>query len=275
MVERSYNERIHFTGAINPGMSGGPTVTAEGRIVGVNVAKLFGSDLVSFLVPARFAVALLQRAQESEPPSPKELRAEIGRQLGVWQAGLYKSVGEQGFRAIAFGPYQAPESAAPWFSCWAQTNSGQVPPPRASINGTNCSSDTRLFVAADLNTGLIRLGHSYFRTVDLNQFQFAAFVSQQSQSPWTGGYSKKWFTPQRCHEDFVTTSAPGDRPALRAVWCARAYREFEGLYDVSLMAITQDSSSEALVSRLSLQAVSYDNATALTRRFLEALQWKK
>ena len=28
LVERSYNERIHFTGALNPGMSGGPAVTA-------------------------------------------------------------------------------------------------------------------------------------------------------------------------------------------------------------------------------------------------------
>ena len=28
LVEKSYNERIHFTGALNPSMSGGPTVTA-------------------------------------------------------------------------------------------------------------------------------------------------------------------------------------------------------------------------------------------------------
>ena len=28
LVDKSYNERIHFSGALNPGMSGGPTVTA-------------------------------------------------------------------------------------------------------------------------------------------------------------------------------------------------------------------------------------------------------
>jgi serine protease Do len=38
LVGHSYNERIHFTGALNPGMSGGPTVTADGLVVGVNVA---------------------------------------------------------------------------------------------------------------------------------------------------------------------------------------------------------------------------------------------
>jgi serine protease Do len=39
-----------------------------------------------------------------------------------------------------------------------------------------------------------------------------------------------------------------------------------------LIAITQDHGSEALVSRLSLQAVGYDDAMALGQRFLEALQ---
>ncbi|MGO8914406.1 MAG: serine protease [Stellaceae bacterium] len=275
LVERSYNERIHFTGAINPGMSGGPTVTAEGRVAGVNVAKQLGGELVSFLVPARFAAALLERARGAEPLQPAAFRAEIGRQLAQWQERLYESFGERGFRPVGFGPYQAPESAAPWFTCWAQTNAGQVPKPRASVDTTTCNSDTRLFIASDLNTGLIHLAHSYLRTVDLNQFQFAAFLSQQSQAPATGGFARKWLTQQRCHEDFLVAAPAGAHPALRAVWCARAYREFAGLYDVSVTAITEDRGSEALVSRLSLQAVGYDAAVRLTRRFLEELQWTR
>src|SRR5262249_59386101 len=62
LVDRSYNERIHFSGAINPGMSGGPTVTADGHAVGINVSKQLGGELVSFLVPARFAATLLASA---------------------------------------------------------------------------------------------------------------------------------------------------------------------------------------------------------------------
>ncbi len=185
-VERSYVQRIHFSGAINPGMSGGPTVTAEGRIAGINVAKQLGGELVSFLVPARFAAALLGRAMETAQ-APADLRAEIGRQLTIWQAGLYETADRLGFRSSTFGPYEAPESAAPWFTCWAQTNAGQFPKPRASIDTTRCNSDTQLFVASDLSTGVISLTHSYFKSVDLNQFQFAAFLSQQNQPQWIGG----------------------------------------------------------------------------------------
>jgi serine protease Do len=275
-VERTYNERIHFTGALNPGMSGGPAVSADGRVIGVNVAKQFGGELVSFLVPGRFAAALLRRVQDDEPPAAQDFRAEIGRQLAAWQADLYKAMGDKGFRAVTFGPYRAPETVAPWITCWAQTNAGAVPKPRASVNSTNCNSDTRLFIANDLNTGQIQLSHSYVRTVDLNQFQFATFLSQQSQPRLIGGGAqRKWYTQQRCHEDFVVTSAAHDRPPLRVVWCAHAYREFDGLYDISVMAVTQDRGNEALVSRLSLQAVSYDDAVALGKRFLEAVQWNE
>jgi serine protease Do len=286
LVARSYSERMHFTGALNPGMSGGPAVTAEGLVVGVNVAKRTGVELVSFLVPARFAVALLQRVRDNPPPYPlaregvgsegMDFHAEIGRQLAAWQAGLYKSFDEQGFHSIALGPYQAPEPTAPWFSCSAQTNTDAVPRPRASINAMTCRGDTSLFVAGDLTTGTIQLSHSYVTTADLNQFQFAAFLSRQSQPPMLiSGAFRKWRTAQRCHEDFVTTAAvqqPPSRPLLRVVWCAQAYRDFAGLYDVALTAVTQDRGTEALVSRLSLQAIGYDEAVALTKRFLEAVQ---
>ena len=274
-VERSYNERIHFSGAINPGMSGGPTVSAEGRVVGINVAKQLGGELVSFLVPARFAAALLERAQGKTIAPPGDLRAEIGRQLTAWQARLYQEISEFGFRSAALGPYFAPESAAPWFTCWAQTNADQRPKPRATVNTTTCNSDTRLFVANDLNTGLIHLAHSYLRDIDLNQFQFATFLSQQYQLFWFGGWAKKWQTPSQCHEDVIAAARADEHPLLRALWCVRAYRAFEGLYDVSVVAVTEDRGNEALVSRLSLQGVSYENGMTITRHFLDSVRWTK
>jgi hypothetical protein len=47
------------------------------------------------------------------------------------------------------------------------------------------------------------------------------------------------------------------------------------LYDVVATATTQNSNSEALVVQLSLQAVSYDNAVALTKQVFEGVQWTK
>jgi len=98
-------------------------------------------------------------------------------------------------------------------------------------------------------------------------------LTQQSQLRLVGGGPfRKWYTPQQCYDDFVATAASHDRLPLRVIWCAQAYREFGGLYDVALTAVTEDNGSEALVSRLGLQAVGYDDAVALSKRFLEAVQ---
>jgi hypothetical protein len=255
-------------------MSGGPTVSAEGQVVGVNVATRRGGQLLSFLVPARYAAALLQRVREEK--TPPDLRAEIGRQLAAWQSALHRSFAEKGFRSTALGPYLAPETVAPWFNCWANTNAGATPRPRASINSINCKADTAVYVAPDLNTGAIQIDHSYVKAIDLNQFQLATLLTQMSQPRLVGGGPfRKWYTPQRCHEDFVGAAAASENPPLRVIWCAQAYREFEGLYDVALIAVTQDQGSEALVSRLSLQAVGYDDAVALGKRFLQSVQSSK
>jgi serine protease Do len=273
-VEHSYSERIHFTGALNPGMSGGPTVTPDGRVVGINVATRRGGQLVSFLVPVRFAAALLARARELK--ATPDLHAEIASQLTAWRSALYKALDQAGFRSTALGPYSAPETKAQWFNCWANTNASATPPPRVSINSTNCTSDTSLYVASDLNTGAVQIEHSYAKAIDLNQFQLATVLGQMSQPRLVGGGPfRKWYTAERCHEDFVGAASVPNHPPLRAIWCAHAYREFDGLYDVVLVAVTQDHGNEALVSRLSLQAVGFDDAVALGQRFLSAVQVSK
>jgi hypothetical protein len=42
-----------------------------------------------------------------------------------------------------------------------------------------------------------------------------------------------------------------------------------------VIAVTQDRSREALISRLSMQGVTYSNAIALAKRFLGAVSWAK
>jgi len=275
-VEKSYNPRVHFTGAINPGMSGGPAVTAAGKIVGINVAKRLDGELVSFLVPAGKAAALLEHAQAEAPLDLAHARDEIDRQLLVWQGDFYHALGEQGFRGTQLGPYEAPESATPWFNCWARTNADQTPKPRAQLDSTSCSSQSSLFIAEDIETGRAELSHAYVRSVDLNPFQFAAFVSQYYGSAgMIRSWSRKRLTQPQCHEDFVERGDAAAGPVLRTVWCARAYRDFAGIYDVAITIVTQDRDKEALVSRLAMQGVSYDNALALAQRFVGEIAWAK
>jgi hypothetical protein len=166
----------------------------------------------------------------------------------------------------------APESPAAFFSCWSRTNAGATPKPRADLNETTCSTQAALFVASDLATGQIDYSHAYVRSADLNPFQFATFLSQQYPSSSTVAFGRKRLAAQKCNEDFVRTTTDGSRPLLRVVWCARAYRELDGLYDVAVTAVTQDREREALVSRLSMRGASYENALALAKWFLDGIE---
>ena len=61
-------------------MSGGPAVDDAGRVLGVNVAKRLDGEQVSFLIPAEFAQALVQRAANAQPIT-EPAHAEMTRQL--------------------------------------------------------------------------------------------------------------------------------------------------------------------------------------------------
>jgi serine protease Do len=272
LVDKSYDERIHFSGAINPGMSGGPVAGSDGRIVGVNVAKRLDGEQVGFLVPARYAALLMERARKGPALVVDKAKEEVGRQLDGWQARFYESLLKEGFRSASFGPYRGLESAAPWMTCWASTNADQLPRPRTALNSTHCSSATGIFVSDRILTGRVDVAYAYYKAIDLNAFQFAKELSQRSAGPSIDLRGGKRLTEQECRDDFIG----GDgRPALRATWCMRAYREFEGLYNVTLLALTQDRDREALLAQLTMQGVSHANAVALGRRFLEAIQWQR
>jgi serine protease Do len=270
LVEKTYDERIHFSGALNPGMSGGPVTASDGRVVGVNVAKRIDGEEVGFLVPARHAALLVERARKGPPLVVDKAREEVGRQLDAWQAAFHEALKTAGFRRSRYGSYRGLESAAPWITCWAATNADQLPRARTAVNTTRCSSETAIFVSDRLLTGRVEITHWYYRAIDLNAFQFARELSQRGGGAYDARDARR-LTEQQCRDDFVS-AGPG-RPALRATWCMRAFREFEGLYNVTLVALTQDRDREALLAQVVMQGVSHANAVALGRRFLEAIEF--
>ena len=272
LVERSYGERIHLSGPMNPGMSGGPTLAGTSRIAGINVAKAVFAEQVSFLVPAKYAAALITRPRLPDPLTGKITRAEITRQVTAWQAGLYAALEAKGFKATPNGPYMVPESAAEWFTCGARTNADAKPAPRARSDSSSCSMQNWLFLAGDLFTGNVRIARNHFKAIDLNSFQFANFVSQSARLSGEEGNVKR-FTAPACHEDIVVAAgdgAPG-HPRLRVMWCASAYRDLEGLFNVSMMAVTQDRANEAVAMTLSMSGTTYESATRYAKKFIGEL----
>ena len=61
-----------------------------------------------------------------------------------------------------------------------------------------------------------------------------------------------------------------DKLALRALTCLRAYKKFNGLYDLSLLVATVDGSDIGAQGRFDVFGVSYENAQRMARHYLDA-----
>jgi len=59
---RSYEGLLQTDAALNHGNSGGPLVTLDGRVIGVNVAGGDGVENIGFAIPIETATPLLQEA---------------------------------------------------------------------------------------------------------------------------------------------------------------------------------------------------------------------
>ncbi|CAN5907832.1 hypothetical protein BH11PSE12_BH11PSE12_26130 [soil metagenome] len=268
IIGRAFYDQFMFTGPINSGMSGGPNVTAEGNIAGVNVSKRLDGELVSFLVPAKFVVELLNKValqQEQKKKLPKDFNADVGQQLLAHQAVMVDKLLESPLALKTLGPYQVPVRESDQVRCWGRSTA--KPNARFSVNQMNCQMESAIYVSGQLQTGSMAIRHTFTRSQDLGPLRFSHLMSNTFKNQVAGGNKDPGLTKALCTEEFVKNQ----NLALRAVLCVRAYRKFTGLYDFTLLTASSDSATMSLQSRLDTKGVSYQNGMRLSRLFLSSV----
>ena len=95
-----YHPRVHFTGSLNPGMSGGPTIDREGQVVGINVAT--AGNQVSFLVPVSRLQALVG-GYKTRGAALANMQAYIGAQLLADQQEKFSRLLARDWQSISSG----------------------------------------------------------------------------------------------------------------------------------------------------------------------------
>ena len=276
IVEGTYNgllkhtlyPKVHFTGSLNPGMSGGPTLTQAGRVVGINVAT--EGEQISFLVPAERAIALLEKTAKVDNPAPASFLAEVGGQIQANQKRYLAGMFAEKSATVALGPYNLPTKPAEFFRCWADALRRQELPYVAVTH--DCSTDDYIFVSSEQSSGIVRFYHQLLSTGELNPARFFTLYSGQLQAGNVAMFgNEEEVTPFRCQTRNVGTRSG----KLKAVLCARQYIKLPGLYDAIFKAATLGSRNAGLVTTLALSGVTFDNVQLLTRRYMENIQWRR
>ncbi len=292
-VESRIYEQLLFSGALNAGMSGGPAIDEAGRVVGVNVATRRGAELLSFLVPVRYARDLLDRALTAAPR--KEWRTEIGRQLLAHQSFVASKLlnlppaevgktldkaadktsplttgvvanANAGFASQTLAGRSVPTLDGSLTKCWAGGRDGER--LRYQRDTLDCTLRSDLFVRGNLYTGSLAVRHVLLRNDKLATPQFLSIGSSGRAASTFLRSGNREMTADECRDDYVRSAIHVYRVAI----CLKAFRKFEGLYDFTVNATQVDDSRERLASTLTLNGVSFDNGQRLSRMFLERLQ---
>jgi serine protease Do len=264
IVTRSFYDQLMFTGPINSGMSGGPSVTVDGVVAGVNVSKRRDGELVSFLVPVRYAQELLKRVS-TQGATPKDFNPLIGQQLLAHQRAMIDRLLDSPLDLKSMGPYVVPVRESEQVRCWGRSNVKAEATFTADTMA--CAMESAIFVSESQQTGHVSMTHQYVHSASLDPIRFAALASTLFKADNLGTNKDSRLTGPLCTEKFVKTKTL----PLRAVTCVRAYRKFAGLYNFTLLTASTDDKDASLQSRLDVAGVSYENGVRATRAFLAAL----
>jgi serine protease Do len=274
IVEGTYNglllkslyERIHFTGSINHGMSGGPTLDEQGRVVGVNVAT--AGNQVSFLVPSKYVSELIAHAA-NQPLAIDAIDSMVARQLLDNQQRYLGALLAKDFATSRLAGYSVPGQLSDYMNCWGRTDKE----PRKLLQSVaySCSTDENIFLAEEFTSGSIQFSHRLWSSEDLGGLHFFNLLQKVASSSYLSlGGDEDTVTNFRCMSDFVENAGL----VAKTIYCLRRYRQFDGLYDAYQLSLGLRDDHALLQSWVLLTGVSAENAALFARRFLEQTTWK-
>lgn len=265
LLQGSFYQRIHYTGSLNPGMSGGPTINADRAVVGVNVAT--AGNQISFLVAAQVARALLERSVALIDQPPQDFTALVRDQLKQDQAEKFDRLLDVGFQATPLGPFHVPISTAPFLRCWGDTSSR--PTERYAVQTEECTVDDSTYIAADHQSTPISFRHDYIDGKKLNRWAFSSLLEtffDVVEAPKDAAADH--VTPFRCEARFMESNDLKFKVAI----CLRSFKEYEGLYDFVFKGVTLSDQAVALHTELVLGGVSMESAERVLQRYLETIK---
>ena len=273
IVEGTYNghlrhtlyPKIHFTGSLNSGMSGGPTISDAGQVIGINVST--AGNQLSFLVPVERADSLLRTVLTPGKRTAARTLEEVGQQLREYQDAYLKDMFAGETKTVELGPYRVVTEPAPFFRCWADARRSDEQAYEQVYH--QCSTDDYLFVSGDQTSGIVEVDHELIASKSLNASQFFSLYSSIFGQDNTPGGEEEHVTSWRCG----TRNVRNEAAPMRAVLCLRRYRKLGELYDAVLKVAVLGRKDTGLVSTLTLSGVSFENVDRLSRRYLERISW--
>ncbi|QBY04688.1 serine protease [Thalassotalea sp. HSM 43] len=266
LKKESFSDRIHFTGSVNPGMSGGPVVNQYGQVVGVNVAS--SGNQIGFLIPHDKLVTLINRFEQQVEQSFTE---QINEQLHTYQEQLYSQILAKDWQTKPFASALIPDTGVNYIRCWGDSNADR--PDELMFKAvTTCQMEEYVYLSDSFSTGTIDMEFHYFDADELSSSRFYQIYQQYIEDARAGNNaSKEDVTEFSCQHDITNNNSNTIRN--KTIYCIRGYRKYQGLYDILYLSASIDKQNKAIVGHYTLSGVNKQSAQGFNRKFMEAVTW--
>jgi len=263
-IASSFYQRIHFTGSLNPGMSGGPVINQSGKVIGINVAT--SGNQISYLISVNKLKALMNEYLAREMP-PKDFENRIHGQLAANQKKLMDEILSTDWGKTSLGDVEVLSELSEFVSCWGNQKD-QKKEDKYSAVSIDCRMKEDIFIDRTFNTGKVGYQYRWLQGITLNTVQFYSLIEGYYAKIYSANRAEKEDVhPYKCNEGFIAN------PDQRVAFCSRAYKEYTGLYDVVLVSTTVHKGDRALLSYFSLSGVEKNPALRFAERFLGEVKW--
>ena len=269
LVDNKFWDRIHFSGAINSGMSGGPTVNQGSKVVGINVAS--SGNQIGFLVPVEKLAALIEKSRNLSPEY--ELLSDMALQIRSTTDAMVDDVLAAEWTIEDMDKAKILGKTVPWFECWGNSEEDE---DRGILEiAKGCNNADNIFISSSANTGFFEYEFAYFEAKNWPSSAFYRYLARHTSSAYPGNRMTEEFVGNyECTNDIVQTHEKEGAIERRISYCVRPYKTLPGLYDVFYMGVSQDKSNYGVMDHFTLAGVSQQASMKFLRKFVEVLQWQ-
>ena len=269
LLEKSMYDKIFFSGSLNPGMSGGPTLNSRGEVVGINVST--AGNQVSFLVPVKYLKALIEESNSGATELKQdEFNRRIESQIYQHQQSYLQALLDKDWDSTQFAGFTLPGTIEEIFKCWGDSDNRKD--ALIDHSYSNCFSEDRIYLKSFFYTGRLAYTYDMYRARDIGSLHFYnIYRARFDRSLQVNGAGKEHVSNYQCHTDFVEVN---DKD-WKTVMCARHYLDYPSLYDVFFKMGLVSNSKDGLIIQLGIAGVSKELSLAFIKRFIKEINTKE
>ena len=267
IMTQDQDGNILFSGSLNPGMSGGPTLDEAGNVIGINVATQGNS--LGFLVPANYLSVILERLAKRNFVPVKDRFARIAEQLIEKSQRTINRLSGNDWGNTHIGKLVVPAELDKSMRCWDVSRT----PKKDDLFRhflTECSNQENTYLSKNLALGAISYEYIWMDSEKLHPLRFYIQYEKMNSSFIDIDVSKADVTNFSCHTGFLELAGQNFKTTV----CRRDYLRYKGLSDMLFSIALVGHEREGGLFNLDVTGTNASAAFGLFKKMVETFKWQ-